>query len=87
MRTPVLPIGCDALFERGYVFVDEYGVVCSNKRLASAAIAPLLSVAVGRRLDSFEGAAVARFQRHRELHLVDESPQTVLPHPSGLGSA
>lgn len=79
-------LGCDALFELGYVFVDDCGVVRSNERLAFAAIAPLLRALVGRRLDSAEGGAVARFRRHREIHLSNEASQTVHPHRQGLGS-
>lgn len=66
---PACTLGCDEMFERGYILVDEYGHIQANRNLGGApdlyaVIAPL----VGRVVVDYQPSQAHFFQWHRDRH-------------------
>lgn len=58
-------LGCDALFELGYLIVDDDGLVMAGSRSTSLPVAADL---VGKRCTAHTDLTATNFRRHRELH-------------------
>jgi hypothetical protein len=65
---PVCRMGCDELFERRFVYVDDTGRVkaAAPQHLLTADLAALLSELNGRECAAYSPATSAYFQWHRE---------------------
>jgi predicted restriction endonuclease len=61
---PICGLGCDELFERGYISVDADGAVVSSKSAETATLASLLSSLRGRRCSNFRPENEQYFQWH-----------------------
>jgi hypothetical protein len=68
-------LGCDALFELGYVVVDETGVISRGPRPVPPAsdAGAAVDAIVGRSCTAFNGSSWELFQRHRGRHLVSST--------------
>jgi hypothetical protein len=61
--------GCDALFERGYVSVDEKGTICLGPRtLATDAPKNWLQPIIGRKCGAWSAGSEPFFAAHRQRH-------------------
>ena len=63
-------LGCDTLFELGYVVVRDDGTVVEGK-CATGALADAVGALGGRRCGAFNENTAANFHRHAELHAAD----------------
>ncbi|WP_191277668.1 hypothetical protein [Nocardioides flavus (ex Wang et al. 2016)] len=61
-------LGCDALFERGYIAVDDSGRVVSHRPTKNEALRDAVSAIVGRNVAAHTEASAPRFAQHRALH-------------------
>lgn len=66
-------LGCDALFERGYIAVDGSGRVISQRPTENEALLGAVSALVGRDVDAHTDASAPRFAQHRALHALSNS--------------
>lgn len=60
--------GCDALFEWGYVVVDDDGLVTASRPAETEALRKAVSRLVGRRCTAHDERTSTRFEQHRHLH-------------------
>ncbi|MDT0202739.1 hypothetical protein [Nocardioides sp. AE5] len=60
-------LGCDALFEYGYLTVGSDGVVQAGKQ-SSAAVAVAVDELSGRKCTAFNENTAANFDRHAQMH-------------------
>lgn len=64
---PICLLGCDKLFENGYVNVDDRGTVCAaNGRKWNPALSEALNAIVGRQCAAWSPASEIYFKWHRE---------------------
>ncbi len=61
-------LGCDALFEHGYIAVDDEGHLLAHRDAESEALSLIVSELTGRRVEAFGPATAPRFSSHRTLH-------------------
>jgi hypothetical protein len=64
-------LGCDALFEWGYVAVDEAGRIVSARPAETGQLRELVHAVVGRECTAYSTVTNARFAQHRDLHKPD----------------
>ena len=62
----VCTLGCDELFERGYLTVDPTGIICSGTTSSSPDLSTFTSGLVGRRCTHFRPESAAYFEAHRQ---------------------
>lgn len=60
-------LGCDALFEHGYVAVDETGTIVSGRPTANHELLDAAADLIGTRCPAYSGETSSAFQAHREL--------------------
>ena len=65
-------LGCDALFELGYLVVDGMGVLARGRSTASVALELAVSQLVGSDRPGHDSDTASSFNRHRDLHLQAE---------------
>lgn len=63
----VCALGCDALFELGYLIVREDGTLVAG-RPTTGALAEAVDVLAGRQCSAFNEATASNFRRHAEIH-------------------
>ena len=56
-------LGCDRLFELGYLTVDEEGTICPGA--AGDELTPILNEFAGRRCSAYSDDTAAAFAAHR----------------------
>lgn len=61
-------LGCDALFELGYISVDDSGAVAALRETAIGDVADAVQPLIGRLTKAFTEATGEAFARHRALH-------------------
>lgn len=61
-------LGCDALFERGYVAVDASGCVVGNRATENEALLSVIGTLLGRSVAGHTAATAPRFAQHLALH-------------------
>lgn len=62
-------LGCDALFENGYLTVTGDGVIEAARSAESDSVGRAVAQLVGKPCPAFDGPRQGWFARHRELHL------------------
>lgn len=65
-------LGCDALFERGYVSVDDTGRIVGHRPVDNETLREAVSALVGRDVAAFSAVTSPRFSQHRSLHLLPQ---------------
>lgn len=65
-------LGCDALFELGYLVVDGVGVLARGRPTASVALELAVNQLVGSDCPGHDSERASSFSRHRDLHLQAE---------------
>jgi hypothetical protein len=69
VAVPMCLMGCDALFERGYIFVDEHGLIRQGLvPLSSSGCDDAMQRVVGRRCGAFTASRDTYFKWHRDHH-------------------
>jgi hypothetical protein len=59
-------LGCDGLFERGYILVDDHGVITANPtRRGTNDVQSAIALIAGRRCAAFSAASATYFAWHR----------------------
>ncbi|WP_460796869.1 hypothetical protein [Nocardioides pacificus] len=61
-------LGCDTLFELGYIAVDDTGAVIAVREAEVRDVAEAVAALAGRRITAFSPATAGSFARHRALH-------------------
>lgn len=61
-------LGCDSLFERGYVAIDDTGHIVEHLRVDNDALNKAVTMLVGREVPAFTSLTAPRFAQHRALH-------------------
>jgi hypothetical protein len=61
-------LGCDALFERGYIAVDDSGTIVEGRPTGVDAVANARAGLVGSSCPAFTPGRAASFNAHRQLH-------------------
>lgn len=61
-------LGCDALFEAGFLAVDESGRVAAHRPTTSEALSAAIRAVVGRQVAGTSDRTADNFERHRLLH-------------------
>ncbi|CAB4922309.1 unannotated protein [freshwater metagenome] len=61
-------LGCDALFELGYLTVDATGHVAAQRQVQGDALEAAVERLVGRKVSIHSSTTAANFERHRQLH-------------------
>jgi hypothetical protein len=61
-------LGCDGLFELGYLTVDEGGVICIDGSGDAGELTPILEGYAGRRCTAHNGDTAAAFAAHRQAN-------------------
>ncbi|WP_143546436.1 HNH endonuclease [Rhodococcus sp. 14-2496-1d] len=61
-------LGCDALFEHGYITVDDSGTIVDGRPTAVDALVNARSALVGSPCPAFSPGRAASFKAHRQLH-------------------
>lgn len=62
--------GCDALFEHGYIAVDDNGTIVEARPTSSADLIAASAQLIGSTCPAFDAARADAFRAHRELHRV-----------------
>ncbi len=66
--------GCDALFEQGYIFVDETGVIREGREeTASLGVTSLIRKVVRRTCSAWSTASEPYFKSHRNFFLTTQT--------------
>lgn len=61
-------LGCDALFEHGYIAVDENGTIVAVRATELTALIEAREVLAGTKCPAFNARRAAAFRSHRSLH-------------------
>lgn len=61
-------LGCDALFEHGYITVSDSGVIEAGQPGGGASLRSAVAGLVGQRCPAFDDARRPRFAQHRDIH-------------------
>lgn len=67
-------LGCDALFEWGYVVIDPDGAVAPGKPAETPALRDSVDEVIGRRCLVNDTSRAARFAHHRRMHIPSLRP-------------
>lgn len=68
---PACTLGCDELFERGYLIVDQLGTITVNpaKKAASPDLTDVLNTLGGREVQGYSASQQPFFSWHRDRHI------------------
>jgi hypothetical protein len=73
---PACNLGCDSLFEKHYIVIDEHGIIRHGLRQGTPDMSPILNQIVGRKCTALTGQTDAYFAWHRAesagLHGMEE---------------
>ncbi|WP_448181925.1 hypothetical protein [Arthrobacter sp. CP30] len=62
-------LGCDALFEWGYVIVDPTGILRRGKQAETESVRDRVDLLVGKQCSAFNNLTAPRFRAHAELRV------------------
>ena len=65
---PMCRFGCDELFEKGFIGVDDDGLIIQTKSISNKNIQNYINDLVGNKCDGFSNKNLKYFKWHREFH-------------------
>ncbi len=65
---PMCRFGCDELFEKGYIGVDDNGIIIKLKKITNINITNYLNDIIGEKIVPFNSNNSKYFEWHRNYH-------------------